>query len=113
MEQPALKYRLRELTDSLPRSLSAGDISRVLTAEYGITRGKFYNHMALVKGSTQAITDTDLAKYAAFFGVSEQEIRNYTPVDKKKSRTVYEIFRTTPRPSLNSIAALAGMSATS
>jgi hypothetical protein len=104
MEKPAYKYRLNDLLDLVPRTI-------ILESEYGIKKATFYMHRDIPLGASRTITEFDLAKYAAFFGVAENEIRNYAPVEKKKARTVFEILRTNPRPTLDSIASLAGMAA--
>jgi hypothetical protein len=76
-----LKYRLTELSDSLPRNV---DLLAELEKN-GITKSTYYRHRAIIQHSAQSISGDHLKIYAHFFNVSIEQL--FTPV-KKHSKKV-------------------------
>lgn len=76
------KYRLNELINNINRGVPVSAITDCLKSEYGITPERFLFHRRITLDSNSTIKEDDLEKYAHFFQVSPDEIRNYA-VEKK------------------------------
>lgn len=85
------KYRIEELVQGLPKWQNEKWIVAELEKE-GITQRTYYRHKAIELGDAHDIPSYTLLIYARFFGVTVDELFNYSsktkPASKRKAKTL-------------------------
>lgn len=82
------KYSINEKLDQLPRRITIQKIEAILKNDYGISRDTFYRDRNMQVDDPGSIPSERLDIYAALFGVTPDELKNYTvsvkPLSERK-----------------------------
>ena len=83
-----LKYHISHFIALQPRHMKIGDIEKILAEEHGISRDTFYRDRNLTVRDSNSIPSERLDIYAALFGVTAEELKNYSvnvkPLSERK-----------------------------
>ena len=83
-----LKYHISHFIALQPRRLKIGDIEKILTEEHHISRDTFYRDRNITLKDSNSIPSERLDIYAALFGVTAEELKNYSvnvkPLSERK-----------------------------
>jgi hypothetical protein len=88
MATSKLKYHITHFIALQPRRLKIGDIEKILSEEHHISRDTFYRDRNISLKDSTSIPSERLDIYAALFGVSAEELKNYSvsvkPLSERK-----------------------------
>jgi hypothetical protein len=79
MASKEYKYRINEIIEQLPRSMTIGKIESILKAEHQISRDSFFRDRTLKISDRSSIPSERLDVYAALFNCSADDLKNYQP----------------------------------
>jgi hypothetical protein len=93
MAQTKFKYNINKFIDELPRQITIGNLVKVLDEEHNINRDTFYRDRNLKVSDKFCIPSNRLDTYAALFGKTPDELKNYEtkkikPLSERKLSTV-------------------------
>jgi hypothetical protein len=99
MAEIKFKYHINRFVNALPKSKSTQWIIAELEKE-GIKARTFFRDKAIELGDEQDISSERLLIYAKFFGVTLDELFNYTmkvkpAIDRKPSSTMQKVIERT------------------
>lgn len=95
------KYNINFEIGQQPRSITIGQIEKILSKEHGISRDTFYRDRNLLLNDDFSIPSERLDIYAALFNVTADQLKNYqtkkiTPlVERKPSETMKKVIKRT------------------
>lgn len=88
MAPKKFKYNINREIGLQPRSITIAQIEKILSKEHGISRDTFYRDRSLLVDDDFSIPSDRLDVYAALFGVTPDELKNYsvkvTPLSDRK-----------------------------
>lgn len=82
------KYKINDQISLLPRTMTIGEIEKILKKEHGISRDTFYRDRNITTEDSTSIPSERLDVYAALFNISSDDLKNYTikakPLSERK-----------------------------
>jgi hypothetical protein len=87
MAEKKFKYKINEHILVLPRHITVGSIEKILKKDHGISRAAFYRDRNVELDDAYSIPSERLDIYASLFGVTIEDMKNYT---SKKIKPLFE-----------------------
>lgn len=72
------KYKINHYISVQPREITVSKIEEILMKEHGISRSTFQRDRSMPVNSEQSIPSDRLDVYAQLFGITVDELKNYT-----------------------------------
>lgn len=91
MPKEKFKYRINEIIDSLPRSISVKEIETTLEKEYKISPATFHRDKAIKLNDSGSIPTDRLDSYSDFFCVRADELKNYSII-RSHGKTINDLL---------------------